>query len=188
MKQRIESTCQLTLALIGPGKEMLHFINQKNFRGSCCARQAVVLVLSILILATPVLAQRSRQVVVPDLTGGDTVPKGWTHDWTLGPTGARGWIFSDKHVTTDARQILITEVERGSPADGMLRVGDVIIGTGDRKFDGDARILFGRAITEAERKVNRGRLKLKCWRRGKSRSLTIKLQTLPDYGTTTPFG
>ena len=32
--------------------------------------------------------------------------------------------------TTDARQIAITEVAKGSPADGVLAVGDVILGVG----------------------------------------------------------
>ena len=33
-------------------------------------------------------------------------------------------------VTTDARQIAITQVEKDSPADGILVVGDVILGVG----------------------------------------------------------
>ena len=53
----------------------------------------------------------------PDFTQGEKIPSGANHDWTLGATGARGWMFSDKLVTTDARQIAITEVEKDSPAD-----------------------------------------------------------------------
>ncbi len=34
--------------------------------------------------------------------------------------------------TDCARQILITKVERGSPADGVLEVDDVILGVGGR--------------------------------------------------------
>lgn len=70
----------------------------------------------------------------PDFTQGDKIPAGANHDWTLGATGARGWMFSDKLVTTDARQIAITEVEKDSPADGILAVGDVILGVGGKPF------------------------------------------------------
>ena len=28
----------------------------------------------------------------PDFTQGGQIPAGATHDWNLGPTGARGWI------------------------------------------------------------------------------------------------
>ena len=30
-----------------------------------------------------------------------------THAWNLGPTGARGWIYSNKMETSEARQIFI---------------------------------------------------------------------------------
>ena len=65
---------------------------------------------------------------VPDFTAGDTIPEGAKHDWNLGPTGARGWIYSNKLETTQARQILVTQVREGSPADGVLKPGDVILG------------------------------------------------------------
>ncbi len=133
-------------------------------------------------------AQRKKSLPVPDLTQGGVVPEGWTHDWTLGPTGARGWIYSDKHVTTDARQILITEVAAGSPADGVLQIGDVVTGIGKKPFAGDARISFGRAITEAERMKNGGRLRLLCWRGGKTCKVVVALQPLGNYGATAPYG
>src|SRR5512136_917743 len=80
---------------------------------------------------------------VPDLTKGGT--KDNKHDWTLGPTGARGWVWAWRAQTTDARQILITDVAAGSPADGILRNGDVILGVGGKPFGKDARILFAQA-------------------------------------------
>ncbi len=123
----------------------------------------------------------------PDLTRGGTVPKGWNHDWTLGPTGARGWIYSDAHVTTDARQIKITAVEKGSPSDGVLEVGDVVTGVRGRPFGDDARILFGKSITEAEKDENRGELHLIRWRRGKTDNVIIKLQPMGTYSRTAPF-
>ena len=62
----------------------------------------------------------AKTVPIPDFTKGDAVPEGFTKDWNLGPTGARGWIYSDQLVTSDARQILITTIDPGSPAEGVL--------------------------------------------------------------------
>lgn len=126
-------------------------------------------------------------VKCPDLTQGEKIPKGWTHDWTLGPTGTRGWMYSDTGVTTDARQIQITKVEKGSPGDGVLEVGDVITGVRGKPFDDDPRILFGKAITEAEKKENRGELRLIRWRKGKTENVIVKLQVLGSYSATSPY-
>ena len=108
-------------------------------------RPTLLLITTLLILlaAFPIQAQHSNSAPRPDLTAGFGA-EGWTHDWNLGPTGARGWIYCDKHVTTDARQILVTEVAAGSPADGKLKVGDVIIGLFGEAIDDDARVLMGR--------------------------------------------
>ncbi len=82
---------------------------------------------------------------IPDFTRGGKKNDG--HDWNLGPTGARGWMWG-MHLRTDyARQILITKVDAGSPADGVLEVDDVILGISGKKFDSDARIAFGKAVS-----------------------------------------
>ena len=73
---------------------------------------------------------------IPDFTQGGKTDG--SHDWTLGPTGARGWIYAWKN-TYHARQILVTSVEPGSPAEGVLAADDVILGIGEKPFDGDAR-------------------------------------------------
>ena len=129
----------------------------------------------------------SAGVKCPDLTRGEKIPQGWTHDWTLGPTGTRGWMYSDTSVTTDARQIQITKVEKGSPADGVLEVGDVITGVQGKPFDDDARIQFGKAITEAEKEENRGELRLIRWRKGKAENVIVRLQPLGSYSATAPY-
>ncbi|MCX7392406.1 MAG: hypothetical protein NTX02_14675, partial [Planctomycetia bacterium] len=49
---------------------------------------------------------------------GSSSAVGAKHDWNLGATGLRGWIRSEKMVTSDAREITITKVENDSPADG----------------------------------------------------------------------
>ncbi len=144
-----------------------------------CLR-ALVLALASLALAPLASAQKP----VPDLTKGGT--KDATHDWTLGPTGARGWMWSFNLATTDARQILVTEVEKGSPADGVLQVGDVILGVGTKPFAGDARKLFGAAITEAETSEHRGLLPLLVWRRNAQQKLTLHLEVLGSYSESAP--
>ena len=134
-----------------------------------------------LITATPRVA---AQTPVPDLTQGE--PKDDSHDWTLGPTGARGWIWGWNLETTRARQILITKVENDSPADGVLQAGDVIVGVNGTAFTDDARKAFGSAITEAEKTKNRGRLDLLRWRKGTTEGVTLHLRVLGSYSDTSP--
>ena len=123
-------------------------------------------------------------VPVPDFTKGDPVPKGYTHDWNLGATGARGWIYSDQLVTTDARQILVTMVDSKSPADGKLANGDVILGVGGKPFSYDPRTEFGKAMTAAEIS---GQLDLTRWRAGKEELVSLKIPVLGTYSDTAPY-
>ncbi len=102
---------------------------------------------SLLLPRLHALSAADRSTLqIPDFTNADAIPPGATHDWNLGATGARGWMFSNKLVTTDARQIYITEVEPKSPAAGLLAVGDVILGVGGKPFAEDPRTEFGRAL------------------------------------------
>jgi hypothetical protein len=122
---------------------------------------------------------------IPDFTRGGK--KNDRHDWNLGPTGARGWMWGMRLRTDYARQILITKVDSGSPADRVLQVGDVILGVGGSKFDSDARIAFGKAITKAEKTVNRGRLKVIRWRKGRTQNVTLQLKVMGSYGPLAPM-
>ncbi|MBS0201854.1 MAG: acetylesterase [Planctomycetes bacterium] len=122
---------------------------------------------------------------VPDLTAGGV--KDQHHDWTLGPTGARGWIWGWNLETTEARQILITTVNKGSPADGVLAVGDVIVGLNGEKFTSDARRALGTAITAAEKTENRGQLTLVRWRQGITENVTVPLKVMGTYGPNSPL-
>lgn len=121
----------------------------------------------------------------PDLTW-DGTPDG-SHDWTLGPTGARGWMFGRGGQTAEARQILVTAVAQGSPAAGVLQVGDVILGVDDHRFHDDARILFALAITAAETEQGGGRLRLIRWREGEVQTVEIRLAVMGAYSDTAPF-
>ncbi len=137
--------------------------------------------------AAPSLAQKKEPPRIPDLTAGDKAPGGDAHDWNLGPTGARGWMFCDRMVTTDARQVAITKVEPGSPADGVLAVGDVLLGVGGKPFARDPRVELASAITAAESKAGGGALRLLRWRDANASEVTIQLPALGDYSPTAPF-
>ena len=142
------------------------------------------------ILATPVpvfAASAGKAITMPNFTKGDTIPAGVKHDWNLGATGARGWMFCDKLVTSDARQVAITKVEKDSPADGILAVGDVLLAVGGKPFSYDPRTELGKALTAAESEAGGGKLTLNRWRAGKSEEVIVKLRVLGSYGDTAPF-
>ncbi len=122
---------------------------------------------------------------VPDFTMGDNHEE--FHDWPLGPTGIRGWIYGAKCQTTDARQILVTAVEKDSPADGKLMAGDVILGISGTKFSDDARIQFALAIAKAEEEKSGGDLRLTRWRAGKTDTVNLKIKVMGTYSATAPY-
>ena len=106
----------------------------------------------------------------------------------------------DWYSTASARQILVTEVEAGSPAEGVLQVGDVILGIDKDRFASDPRVVLAGAIDEAERVKNGGELRLLVWRpnlpdeqgskersRGAEQTLTLSLKVMGDYSETAPF-
>ncbi|MEZ5964409.1 MAG: DUF6288 domain-containing protein [Planctomycetota bacterium] len=123
----------------------------------------------------------------PDLTQGGAIPAAADHDWTLGATGARGWMHSEKLVTSVARQIAITAVAPRSPADGVLAVGDVILGVGGRPFAFDPRTELGQALTAAESEAGEGHLSLLRWRAGATETVVVELPVLGSYAATAPY-
>ncbi len=153
------------------------------------ARTAPTVTVIIAVAISIVCASRDTDArgkpPVPDLTRGGT--KDASHDWNLGPTGARGWIWGWKLETTDARQILITRVDEGSPSDGVLEVGDVILGVDGAPFSSDARKAFGRAVTVAETRECGGALRMLRWRAGKTESVELRLAVTGSYGESSPF-
>src|SRR5208283_462096 len=159
---------------------MKHYITIKSLKSFLFA----------VLLAMPAdisAARANGDLANPDFTKGESIPEGFKHDWNLGATGTRGWMFSDKLVTTDARQIKITKVAKGSPADGVLAVGDVILGVGGSPFSYDPRTEFGKALTVAESDVGSGKFVLTRWRDGHAKDVIIKLPVLGAYSATAPF-
>jgi beta-lactam-binding protein with PASTA domain len=158
-------------------------IISRRARLACCS-----LMLGLLGLS-PLAAQ------APDLTAGDPIVHGnvW---FNLGPTGVQAWVYRGGgtipwSTTGGSRQILVKSVEVGSPADGVLEVGDVILGvdgTGAEPvgFSSDARIAFGHAIGEAEAQ-DPALLKMSVWRAGVTSTLTMTLRTMGAYSATAPY-
>ncbi|MFN5769582.1 MAG: DUF6288 domain-containing protein [Pirellulaceae bacterium] len=143
---------------------------------------------ALLVFATKAPAVfQEKKGAIPDLTQGDSVPANAKHDWNLGPTGLRGWMYCDRLVTTDARQIAVTEVATGSPADGLIAVGDVLLGVGGKPFSYDPRTEMGRAITAAETDEGAGRLLLTRWRAGQVEEVALTLKVMGAFGETAPY-
>jgi HEAT repeat protein len=101
-------------------------------------------------------------------------------------------MFTTNQLTREARQILITEVEKGSPSDGLIQVGDVILGLNGEHFSRDARRSFGEALDIAEPK---GRLDLLVWRpdpsaktrTGTTQTISIPLPKQIPFAESAPF-
>lgn len=142
---------------------------------------------ALLLTTLAYSAGKNESAPPPDFTKGDVIPPNATHDWNLGATGLRGWMYCDKMVTSDARQIAVTKVEPKSPAEGVIAVGDVILGVGGKVFSVDPRTEMGLALTAAETEAGGGQLRLTRWRAGKTEEVTLKLPILGSYSPTAPF-
>lgn len=128
-------------------------------------------------------SQDGTHASVPDIAI-EKMPAG-APDWTLGPTGMRGWIRSADGHTHDARQILVTAVAKDSPAAGVLNVDDVILGVDGKNFSSDARRQFAEAVATAE--AAEGILRLLRLREGKTETAELRLPALGGYGPTAPY-
>jgi hypothetical protein len=147
-----------------------------------------LLITALLSTSGQALAARAKgKMKMPDFTQGEKIPEDAKHDWNLGAIGARGWMYSDKMSTAGARQIVITQVEKSSPADGILAIGDVILGVGGNKFSSDPRTELGKALSTAESTTGGGKLTLTRWRDGKTEDVAVKLEVLGDYSATAPY-
>ena len=131
---------------------------------------------------------------LPDLTKNNAVDRDQTYN--LGATGLRGWIYTKAannldsqqgRTTTASRQILVTHVGKKSPADGVIKVDDIILGVAGQLFTDDSRKAIARGIQEAEKTENKGVLKLTVWRAGKVENLAINLRVMGTYSATAPY-
>jgi hypothetical protein len=125
--------------------------------------------------------ERAQPSQLPDFTKGEPMPPppkdGWP-TWLFGPTG----IIGMKNAGGDkGDQIRVINVASGSPADGSVLSGDVLIGVHGKQFElgGSMNRLAGDAIVEAETEAGKGYLTLHLWR---------DRNWLTRTGTKDPFG
>jgi HEAT repeat protein len=159
-----------------------------TFCGAFYGIVCLVLVSSGAALAAP------KPIEVPDLTTRPEIDTKKTYN--LGATGLRGWIFTKPPTHLDAlqgrttmlaRQILVTHVGEKSPADGLVKVGDVILGVDSKPFEDDARKLLAAAIQRAESAAGKGDLNLLVWRNGTTTDIHLTLRLLGEYDAANPL-
>ncbi len=155
------------------------------------------IVLTAICLSAMSAAGLSVEASPPDLTAPGvvaTIDRAATYN--LGATGLRGWIYTKAannldaaqgRTTSASRQILVTHVGAASPADGVVKVDDVILGVEGKPFNDDARKSIAQAIQKAETETKGGLLKLLVSRGGQEQELTLKLAVLGTYSDTAPW-
>ncbi|MCY3019138.1 MAG: DUF6288 domain-containing protein [Planctomycetota bacterium] len=145
---------------------------------------AVVLLAALLIGGTGVHAAEEE---ADPAEAKKAAPAAGDNAYNLGPTGALGRMKVKGGMTDESREIVVTAVETGSPAAGVLEVGDKILGVFGKPFTEDARKSFGRAIGEAETEKCKGILPLIVQRKGKTLNIDLKLQVMGAYSDTSPY-
>ncbi|KPK48980.1 MAG: hypothetical protein AMK72_05620 [Planctomycetes bacterium SM23_25] len=109
--------------------------------------------------------------------GGTVHARHYEHkEHHLGPTGLFGF--------TSPTDIRITKVQEGSPADGKIKVGDVIVGAGGAAFKESTRRQLADAIDQAETEKAKGVLTLML-KGGKT--VDLQLKVLGAYSKTAPY-
>ena len=98
----------------------------------------------------------------------------------MGPTGAQAWMRG--------YQFQVMAVDAGSPAEGVLRPGDLVVGADGATFSSaaDSRMTLGNAIGKAE--ATDGGLRLAIQRDGLAQQVTVKLAVLGTFAPTWPYG
>jgi len=179
-------------------------------------RIAGLMVMGLMTLFQTAQAGPHYQAVEPDYTKGEVLLgfKGSGNGssyWVLGPTGALGNIWATGKLTVDTRTIQIRSIMKGTPAEGVLRMSDVILGVVSPRivpdeylqvdaqcrrpgckgkngscghFAWDVRKALASAITEAEKKKNGGKLVLNVWR-AKTKVVEIPLMNWRGTGPLT---
>jgi len=106
--------------------------------------------------------------------------------FNFGPTGATGWFYG--------REFVINGLDKGSPADGVLKINDRIRAVNGVRLpeqpaftddEHDPRRVLGDGITQAE--ATDGRLVVTVWRNQREQDLSITLPALGSYSKTWPY-
>ena len=156
--------------------------------------KSILTISIVLLVACQQAFAQPKNPVPPDLTKDKPADIKLTYN--LGATGLRGWIYTKPanffesqqgRTTTFSRQILVTHVGAKSPADGVIKINDVILGVADKPFADDARKSIALAIADAEKETSQGKLNLLVWRQGKTEKVQLKLRVMGSYSATAPF-
>lgn len=97
----------------------------------------------------------------------------------MGPTGAWAWMRGYHFV--------VTKIEEGSPAHGLLHLGDTVTAAGGKAFgpgENDPRMTLGNAIEQAEAKDTP--LLLDVLRDGKKQQIAVRLPKMGAFAPTWP--
>ena len=177
---------------------MLHEAPKPRLLNRCDIRRMVLalVVVTVSLALHPFVFVTAAEAPAgpPDLTQRAKIDRSQTYN--LGATGLRGWIHTraatnfdgiQGRTTTSSRQILVTHVGRGSPADGVIEPGDVILGVDGGLFIDDARRSLAVAIQAAETETGNGVLRLTRWRAGTVEEVRLPLRVLGTYAATAPY-
>ncbi|MDT8389325.1 MAG: DUF6288 domain-containing protein [Lentisphaeria bacterium] len=161
---------------------------RRTLKTTVCGAPALTLMLAVgLLMAAPnVHAGKSAQPIEPDYTKGETLENAGGKYAALGPIGAIGNVWAGEG---GPRMIQIRSVDKGTPAEGKLTEGDVILGIGNGKFSSDVRKALSAAITEAETTENGGKLVLNVWHveTKEPAPVTIALPVMGAFSDTAPW-
>ena len=98
-------------------------------------RVTMKILLCLLLTSVPALSAIPRPLAGPVRDLRKEIDFERIGEFHLGPTGAMGWMHVSRNsMTAEARQILITKVEPGCPAEGVLQEGDLILGIREAPF------------------------------------------------------
>ena len=141
------------------------------------------------LLATAGLVRAEDSGYHPDVGDYAAIVDGGEEKFpfNFGPTGTTGWFYG--------REFVINGLDAGSPADGVLKLGDRIRAVNGRRLPPesptddmkDPRRIMGMGITESETEAMGGKLTVTVWRDGREQDLTIKLPVMGSYSKTWPY-
>jgi len=98
----------------------------------------------------------------------------------LGPTGLTGYYLGPN--------IMVSAVAPGSPADGVIKLGDALIGANGRRFETETvRRILGEEIDKSQLPRNKGKLSLTLVSDRELKDVALRLETLPAYSDSSPY-
>jgi len=149
--------------------------------------KSTLIILTTLLIAGGAIADDAGYH--PDVGDLARIVKGkeYKFPYNFGPTGTVGWFYE--------REFVINGLDAGSPADGVLKIGDRVRAVNGRRLPmvkfsddmNDPRRIMGMGITEAETPAQGGELVVTVWRKNKEVDLTIKLPVMPASSATWPY-